>query len=490
MAEQVAISLPWLELSDEEETMLSYLRSRIYYYAGINGLKHEYYEGRQKFLQLGISVPPQLQDIGVAVGWPGTVVDALEERLDWQGWSSVSGDVNGLDDIYKDNYLDTESSRVHLDSLICGTGFVTIGKGDVSAGEPEVLITGDSAMCASAIWDYRTRRITAGLSQTRNEWGQIIMESLYLPNETIQLAIDPLNSTATQIIDRDRHGLGRPLMVKLNNRDTSFDIQGRSEITRAVKYYTDAACRTMLGMEINREFYTAPQRYALGAEPEQFGVDENSTADERMMAGWRAAMGRLNIIPATEDGEIPQMGQFPSSPPTPYVEQMRLYSQMLASESGLPAPYFGFSTDNPPSADAIRQIEYPLVKRAERRQAYFSQAWREVGYLSLLVRDKEVDPDFFRTIEAKWGDASTPTRAAAADEALKLVTSGVLTADSTVTYDRIGLSQQEQATLEADKRKARLQGIVNNLASAAQTTATANPEAQQLATQRTPLAEQ
>ncbi|ATL70772.1 phage portal protein [Nocardia terpenica] len=476
MSENLNITVPTLVLSDEEGSVLGQLRSRIMWYAEINRRKQHYYEGRQAVRQLGISVPPQLHDLAVSVGWPGTVVDVLEERLDWQGWTSVTDELDGLDEIYRDNLLGIEASRVHLDTLITGTGFVTVGKGDGSAGEPDVLITVESSSCASAIWDYRKRRVTAALSQTWNELGQIVLETLYLPDETVTLArnADSIitatgtgNNRSMIVVDRDQHNLGRVPVAQLRNRDRAYDLKGRSEISRPVMYYTDAACRTMLGMEVSREFYSAPQRYALGAEPEMFGMNDDSTADDRILVGWREAMGRLNIIPLTEDGDMPQVGQFPSAPPTPYIDLIRNYSQMISAESGIPSSYLGFTSENPSSADAIRQMEYRLVKRAERRQTNFGQAWREVAYLALLVRDGRVDPDFFRTIDVKWQDAATPTRAAAADEALKLTSAGILTADSTVTYDRIGLSAQDQARIIEDKRKTRLNGLVENLKSGA-----------------------
>ena len=165
--------------------------------------------------------------------------------------------------------------------------------------------------------------------------------------------------------------------------------------------------------------------------------EENSQAENKK-AGWKATSGRLNVVPPQEDAhgqpvEV-KLHEFRPAPPTPYIEQIRAYSQLLAAESGIPAPYLGFVTDNPSSADSIRQQEYRLVKRAERR------------------RDRGVDPESFRKLGVSWRDASTPTRAAAADEAQKLIASQVLLPDSTVTYDRIGLTQQEQQQLERDKR--------------------------------------
>lgn len=63
----------------------------------------------------------------------------------------------------------------------------------------------------------------------------------------------------------------------------------------------------------------------------------------------------------------------------------------------------------------------------------------------------------------KWRDASTPTRAAAADEATKLIAAQVLQPDSSVTYDRIGLSQQEQDQLERERQRSSVTDLISGL---------------------------
>jgi len=185
---------------------------------------------------------------------------------------------------------------------------------------------------------------------------------------------------------------------------------------------------------------------------------------------WTSIMGRLWNVPPNEDGlPAPDIKQFQPSSPAPYIDQVKGYATLLAAEAGIPPAYLGFQTDNPASADAIRAGEARLVKRAERRQAAFGRSWLEVGRLALLVRDGAVPDTFDATMSTKWRDAATPTRAAAADEATKLISSGILPPDSTVTYDRVGLSPAEQRQVAADKRReggsAALRAVVQAAAS-------------------------
>jgi hypothetical protein len=448
------------DLTEDETTLVGVMLRKLSNHKLGNLEKLAYYEGAQTVQQLGIAIPPNLSNVQAVVGWAGTTVDVLEERLDWYGWASEADDY-GLGEVYTDNALSVDSSRAHLDALIYGTAFAVVGSGE--RGEPSPLVTMHSPQGVTGIYDPRTRRLRAALALTTSGIaGRIAEATLYLPDQTVYLSRDSLGG-AWRVDDRDIHMLGRVPVVQFENRARN-DVVGRSEITPAVRSYTDQAVRTMLAMEIHREFYQAPQRYALG-------VDESAfvNADGTRRTGWETIMGRVWAIARDDDGELPQVGQFTPASPTPYLDQVKGLAQLLAAEAAIPPSYLGFQTDNPASADAIQRSEARLVKRAERRQASFGRSWTEVGRLALLVRDGEV-PDDFTAISAKWRDAATPTRSAAADEATKLVGSGILPADSQVTYDRIGLSPAEQRQVAADRRRAAGAGVLTQLQAAAERT--------------------
>lgn len=461
----IALSLPTLALSRDEADLIDYHVDRLAKFERANKLAAAYYEGRQRVKHLGIAIPPSLRDIDTIVGWPGTVVDVIEERLDWLGWTSDTGDVLGLDDIARANDLDVEAGLGHLDALIYGLGFVIVGAG--FEGEPQPLITVESPRNVTGEWDGRIRRLSSALQIEEVNDGHADLVSLYLPDQTIRAVRAGYGWT---VADRDEHGLGRVPVAVLPNKPRASRAEGRSEITPAVRSYTDAAVRTLLGMEVHREFYQAPQRYALGADESAF-----TDADGNVKTGWETVMGRMLAIPRDEDGEMPQVGQFTPSSPQPYLEQVRGLAQLMAGEAGIPSSYMGFVSDNPASADAIRAAEARLVKRAERRQTVFGRGWREVAYLALLTRDGAV-PAEFANVGNRWRDAATPTRSAAADEATKLIGTGVLTPDSSVTYDRVGLTPQEQRTLESDKRRARAQTRIEALGAAADAARSGNAD--------------
>ena len=443
-------------LSDDEYLAVARLATQLGACQGANQRNREYYEGEQLVRQFGISVPPTMRSLRAVAGWGGTTVDVLEERLDLVGWRGDVVKPLGLDVVFEDNQLDVDAGLVTLDALIFGLGFAVVGSG--APGEPEVLVTAHSPESTTALWDERQRRVTSALSiRAEDGPGSPAGMTLYLPDVTLTLEPGPVGWV---VVDRDEHRLGRVPVVMFPNRTRGSRRRGRSEITKAVKYYTDAAVRTLLGMEVHREFYSAPQRYALGVDEGQF-VDPQG----RPVSQWTSIMGRVWSIPRDEDGELPQVGQFTSASPAPYMDQVRGWAQLLSAEAGFPASYLGIQTDNPASADAIRAGEARLVKRAERRQRVFGQGWLEVARLATLILHGEVPPEF-RDVSTRWRDAATPTRAASADEATKLIGAGVLPADSTVTYDRVGLAPDEQTQIEADRRRAGgravLEALVNS----------------------------
>ena len=443
-----------MSLSAAEVALIEKLAGKIEHHLPSNYKREQYFNGKNRLKDLRISIPPALTTVETVVGWPGTTVNVLEERLDLEGF--IGPDTFGVNDIFRANDLDSESSLAHLDALIYGVGFIVVGRG--LDGEADPLITVESPKTMTAVYDMRSRRVTAAIRTNFDGKGRLESGTLYLPNETVTFGYS--NDTVFEA-SRDVHDLGRVPVARLVNQPRSGDTEGRSEISPAVMAYTDSAMRTLLGAEVAREFYSAPQRYVLGAQEDTF-LD----ADGNPLNPWTVIQGRVLALPQNEDGSTPQVGQFSANSTQPYFEQVRALAQMLAAEAAIPPSYLGFQTDNPASADAIRQMESRLVKRAERRQRQFGRTWSEVARLALLWRDGVI-PAGAQDIRPAWRDASTPTRAAAADEAVKLISAGVLLPDSEITYNRIGLSDSDKEVLKYEKRKAQVSSLIGNLAAAA-----------------------
>lgn len=446
-----------MSLSSEESAIAKVLSTRLADYDIKNADKKAYYEGKNKLKDLRISIPPQLSGVETVVGWARTAVQVLEERLEFEGWHN--GDNFGLNDIYRQNNLDSDGSLVHNDALVYGVGYIVVGAGN--PGEPTPLITVEPPSRMTSIWDLRRRRVETAMLVDRDSKGKPTGGVIFTPDANITVAYR--NGDWIEV-ERDEHRLGRVLVAQMTNQPSAGSSQGRSEITPAVRYLIDSAMRTFLGAEVSREFYSAPQRYVLGAREDLF-QDE----DGNPLNSWSVIQGRLLGVPYNdEDSQMPQVGQFAANSPEPYMSYIRALATQLAAETAIPPTYLGFQTDNPSSADAIRQMEARLVKRAERRQRQFGNAWTEVARLSYLVANNtSVLPEGFESVRPVWRDASTPTRAAAADEVTKLIAAGVLPATSEITLQRIGLSEADRFVLREEIKNAEATNLIGQLAQAA-----------------------
>lgn len=444
-----------MSLSEYEVSLLTRMRSEVARRSWVNQTVEAYYDGSFTAKNLGIAVPPSLADIGTVSDWPSTVVDIHHERMQFQGW--LDGGRTPISQVAEAANARLKLSEALLDSLIYGVGFLAL----TVVGDEPYHLHAASPLAATMLWDYDTDQPIGGYRQVMSSDGER-KTYLYLPGEIVVL------STDDEVIDRYRLPSlqGRVPMVRLRNRLRPRRFTGQSEITRPVMYYTDAAVRTLLGMEINREFYTTPQRYALNADPSDFGISEADTETQagRLEAGWRVQAGKMLIAPPPDMGS-PEMkiGQFTPAPPTPYIEQIRTYSQLLASATGIPSAYLGFSTEQPPSADAIRAWTERLVRSVEAKIDIIRADLHVLGWMLQAVTGVGVSWEQWSAVEEKWRDPSTPTKAADADAAVKLVGAGILPPESSVTRDRVGLSPAEQRRVESEQSRTAVGELVRTL---------------------------
>ncbi|MFL1441827.1 phage portal protein, partial [Nocardiopsis protaetiae] len=338
---------------------------------------------------------------------------------------------------WQDNDLDDESGMGHLDAMIYGRAFAVVGPADTEGAAP--VITVESAESMAADTDPRTGRVRASLRlYDDNEYGLPQKATLYRPNRTVhyQRAIDGRGAAGDwETVDIDVHGFGVTLVVPLVNRPR-LGRRHRDGVTemRNLIDLTNAACRSLTNLQGAQELHALPRNYVLGADQQDFvGPDGNP------IPTWEAYIGRLWTL-ANEDAKV---GQLQASDLRNFTETLTLYSRLASGMSGLPPHYFGLISDNPASADAIRAGETRLVKRAERRQRAFGEAWERVMRLALLVAGD--DPDAARNLETVWRDPSTPTYAAKADAVTKLFTSGLIPKEA--AWEDLGYSEERRQRL-------------------------------------------
>lgn len=440
--------------------VLHALRRRLQTRSGKVRRLDAYYDGAQRLAALGLGLPPEMRRLQVVANWPRLVVDSLEERLDVEGFqlADTAATDARLWSWWQANNLDEESSLAHLEALVAGRAFLTVGPNET---DPEVpVITPESARSMVADIDPRTRRVRAALRlyNAPDDGGSARSATLYLPDRTVFYDRVSAGWRATDTID---HQLGQVPVVPLVNRARLADRDGRSEMADVIGL-TDAACRTLTNLQGAQELLAVPQRYVLGATREDF-VDENGNP----IPAWEAYIGRILALGDPDT----KVGQFASADLRNFTEVINAYARLVSALSGLPPHFLGLVSENPASADAIRSAEARLVKRAERRTRAFSGAWEQAMRLGMLFVDGELPPDAAR-LEAVWRDPSTPTYAAKADAVSKLVAAGILPVS--VAWEELGYGAEKRRQLadaSSDDPIARLMATVDT------TTPTSTPPA-------------
>lgn len=446
-------------LSADENDTLDKLTDLIARYVGKNMTANAYYEAKHLLTSPGFTIPQEVANrLAPVTGVPGTVVDVLDERLDFLGWddSDPAADL-GLDQVFDDNELDSEGSMAHLDALIYGTAFARVGVADEDASP---LVTIHSPLTTTGIRDAATRRLSAAWTSLQVDDDETVRGVLDLPHVSITVELKEGRWT---VIERDEHALGRVPVVQFVNRPRASRRGGRSEITPGIRSKTEDMMRAALGMNVNTMFYSIPQLMILGRGPDAF-----KDRDGNPVPGWKVLAGHAMGIKKDADGDVPDIKQLEVASPAPFIEQLREFRLQVASEAGMPADYFGIQAANPSSADAIQRSEARLVERARRRQVTFGRSWREVARLALLVRDGDLPEDFDRRIEPEWSEPKTETPAATADALAKLIGANVLAPDSEIVRKRLGLTPSERRVLQQEQRRSAGRSVLDSLRERAQ----------------------
>lgn len=453
-------TLPLLTLSEDEKQLLTMLRSDLLSARIKLELFDAYFNGDQLVRDLGISIPPQLKGLHTVIGWPRIGVEALEQRLDLEAFRWADGsDASDLNEIAEANDWLDEASLGHLDALVYGREYMAVGSGE---GDTPPLVTFESPLDMTLAWDARLRLATSALRESQGDALNMGLApsdrlvTLYLPSQTVY-AVE--QDGGWEVIERDEHQLGMVPVLRMANRQRTADRVGRSEITPEVMSITDAACRRLVGIEVQAEFFGAPARYILGASESAF-----QDAEGNAKSAWETYIGRVLALERDEDGNVPEVGQFMAHDPSGQTKIIDLYARIMATQLGLPPHMLGYTSDNPASADAIRSSEGMLVKKAERRIRRFSATHREAMRLALWVRDGE-PPAKERRIETVWRNPATPTIAAQTDAAVKMVQAGILPADGDVVLEMAGLTEDQRQRVAAERRRARGGELVRQLTS-------------------------
>jgi len=469
-----------LGLDDAAQAQFDLCWSQLLAHQKINRRRSEMFEGTYDARHLGIAVPPQLEKVETTLMWPAKAVEALESLINLEGFVVPEGTAAdyGIDTIWRENRLGIEATQAHVSALKYGVSFLAVLAGDVSRGEPEIVIRNLSPVSSTAIWDPVLRRVTAALTIISSGHRQ----GVYQPTEYI-LFLEDRVITATLgalswKIEDVAHNLRRCPVTVLPFKPSVEEPFGRSRITRGVMTITERVARTLLRMEISAEFYSAPQRWLMGANEEVF-----QNADGTMRAGASVQLDKMLAIGPDEDGVVPTTGQYAQLTMQPHMDMVRSDAALFAGETNIPVSALGIIHDNPASDAAMQSAYMALYGEAERSQEPFGAGWVDAVQMAVEIRDGAPSAALLG-LRAKWSRVDTPTLAARGDFVIKQVQAFPWMAESDVALEESGYDQTTIERLRSDRRRGQAGSLIESLRANADK-ASANADVATAAAQRT-----
>lgn len=335
----------------------------------------KYYEA-----PIGITIPANIRaQYRSTLGWTAKGVDSLADRIVFREFGNDDFNVT---EIFNRNNPDIFFDSAILASLIGSCSFIYISKDK----DDEVRLQVIESSNATGVIDPITGLLVEGYAVlARDDYGQATLEAYFEPNATHFI---PKNGRPYSI----SNPTDIPLLVPVIHRPDAVRPFGRSRITRAGMYYQKYAKRTLERADITAEFYSWPQKYILGLDP-----------DAEPLEKWQATVSSLLTISASDNGEKPNVGQFSTASMSPFTEQLRTAAAGFAGEMGLTLDDLGFVSDNPSSVEAIKASHENLRLAGRKAQRSLGAGFLNVAYVAACLRDeiRYARSQFVRT-KVKW----------------------------------------------------------------------------------------
>ena len=405
-----------------------------------NQLKRKYYNGKNRLKDLGISIPPQLLNMEVVVGWPQKAVDMLAVRSRFDGFTATSADTQALlNRISQKSRLKTRYRPTVQSQLIQSCAFSTIGVNE----DGDAQIDLHSAEQASARWDEAKGRVAYGMVINWFDQGRPVDITLYTEDAVVHVWDTQAGWWDYEI---EPISMGRPTMEVFAYRPTYEKPLGQSRITRAVMSITDNAVREAIRTEVSAEFFTSPQKYLLGADDDAFMNTPK----------WEAYIGNIFAIGRDEDGNLPTYGQLPQGSMQPHTDYMRALAARFSGETNIPISTLGVIHDQPASAEAIYAANEALVIDCEDLNDNNRDSLVSIALMALAAQtDTPVDElsDEMRDFTANFRNPAMPSVVSQTDAMTKLAAVVPGFAGTDVFWEQVGFPEDMRRKVEAEIRE-------------------------------------
>jgi hypothetical protein len=377
----------------------------------------------------------------------GVVVDAVEERLDVEGFTfpeSQASDPGGADKdawrIWQDNQLDATSQIAHTEALVKGVVYALVSPfaaERVAGRSPRITIEDP----IQTIIEYApgTRERLVGLKRWSDPLAKLTYATLYWPDriEKFQAAayqdigghwrdaygrftpaasfLAGADNWVARVVEGETwplpHALGVVPLVPLINRPRLAG-EGESEISDVIAIQ-DAINTLAINELVASETAAFPQKWATGIE---IPLDPETG---KPAEPWKPDIERILSTPVPDA----KFGQFSAADLEQYGAAIDRRVKRIASISRTPYHYFLDHGGQPPSGESIKSAETGLVRKARRKHRHFGEGWEEVIRLAFKALD---DPrSEVLDSETDWSNPESMTESEHIDALVKQLALGV-----------------------------------------------------------------
>jgi hypothetical protein len=359
------------------------------------------------------------------------VVDATEERLRVEGFRLSASSDEQADQatwaLWQANSMDQESQTAILEALIKGVSYLSVWAGD-TPDSATIAVEDATETIVAYTPGTNYRRRAAALKIWLDDLSGLLRANVYLPDGIYkyQRKPDPKGvSSLSQILTTDsrtaqwndlpdgafvKNPLGVVPIIPLRNRPR-LACEGESEIADA--YFIQQGINGFLFLLGLAGYFGAHrQRWMTGVK---MMTDE---ATEKEMEPFDVAIDR---ILQSEDPNA-TFGEFGQTDLAGYIKAIEQKVQHVAITTRTPKHYL-LPEGQEPSGDAIAASESGLVKKVERKQRPFGEAFEETLRLARRFANLPATPP---DSEIVWADPQTLSPAVTTDAAIKRYAAGLV----------------------------------------------------------------
>lgn len=442
-----------MALTPAEVALVDRLHRKLQSTEASDELLLRYYMGRQRFEQIGLTIPPSLRRFTVIVNWPRTVVDTINDRQQVRSLILPGEETADprLRAIWDGSNMSAHLRMFNRDRMVYGRAFLSVGSNEDDPSLPLVRVESPREMVADV--DVRREVITSaarfyGVDETGQGPTNV---TLYLPNVTVW--IEKGRDGRWFEVDRDEHDLGAvPVVMHLNRRMSSGWV-GESEMSDIIPI-TDAAARSMTDMQFAQASHGAPRMWMTGVAAGDF-----VGADGKPIPKVEAYFNAVTTI-TNPQGKV---GQLEAADLKNFETAMSVYGNQASVVTGFPGRYFGNQTVNPPGEGAIIADEINLVRSVESQNDEVGMTLGWTAALALRFATGEwVEGN---RVRVDWHNPATPTIAQRMDAIAKAKQSGILSREG--SWDELGWSEarkaKERTYFDAEANDPALERITQSL---------------------------